>query len=368
MLAHNNLFDQMNALFEKYVKRGSVLEINISGEMRSFLNAFFGKPRSQLMELHGLVTMPGHFRQNTASEFNFDGGENINVNTNVNMNFERAPSADDNALTTNFSSSVNKPGRVILPMSPSDEHANNLNANEQFKQINDNNNNNIDGNNINMNPNTLEFNKINELNNNTDTDLNTPTIEDNIGRIVDNLSFAAANSTSLRNLGLDAMNNENNNETKENKQNKKAEKTVMQRNVSYELINNRSKSKSSGSDIHDAADSPSLDQNEALDIISGRKTFKDAENNNASNNNTNNTATTTNNNINNNNNNGVENETNKNDLNDNDLNKQHVTWRESTRLENYKLNTEHYASLRVASDTARTNLIDSFISIFEFVV
>ena len=48
LLKHETLFDQMQGLYEKYVKVGSMLEINISGQMRQFLTSFFDKPRESV--------------------------------------------------------------------------------------------------------------------------------------------------------------------------------------------------------------------------------------------------------------------------------------------------------------------------------
>ena len=59
LLANDNLFDRMESLYEKYVKPGSLLEINISSEMRQFLTQFFDKPKEQVKKYFGLTMHQG---------------------------------------------------------------------------------------------------------------------------------------------------------------------------------------------------------------------------------------------------------------------------------------------------------------------
>ena len=89
LLANDNLYDRMEALYAKYVRTGCLFEINISSEMRHFLNDFFEKPREQVKKYFGL-SMHG----SKLSSDNIVGDEvldqlanqNSNVNSNVNQN------------------------------------------------------------------------------------------------------------------------------------------------------------------------------------------------------------------------------------------------------------------------------------------
>ena len=56
LLEKETLFEQMNALYEKYVKPGSLLEINISSQMRGFLHEFFEKPKQYVTKYAESIT------------------------------------------------------------------------------------------------------------------------------------------------------------------------------------------------------------------------------------------------------------------------------------------------------------------------
>ena len=245
MLANNNLFDQMNALYEKYVKRGSLLEINISGEMRSFLDNFFAKPRSQLMELTKQLangaTLTGHSRQNTASNLNFAHAFALaNINGDVDDDIDDDDDINGDIINKQGGRTVGRPAPIIVPMSPSaDEEENEIDLRfggaveaRNYHDDNDNDDNDHHDRPI-VNPTAVS--NISNVSNSSKQDDPNPAVdangdgdglEDHLGLLVDNLTFSTKVSNSILN---------DDKEKKKKKEKAKAKETKSKPDVDNKL-------------------------------------------------------------------------------------------------------------------------------------